>query len=129
MIYSRHLPQHPPLIERRHIGGTGSRSATLLPTNQPISSIDGAAYGEDRKAPSESSNPLSARHTLRKFYLAHSKSFKTLRSFASSTLNSAAMNVRQGGREGGDISAIFIHAGAGYHSLQNERIHLEACSE
>lgn len=28
-----------------------------------------------------------------------------------------------------DITAIFIHAGAGYHSTANEKIHLEACSE
>jgi len=27
------------------------------------------------------------------------------------------------------MAAIFIHAGAGYHSLQNEKVHLEACSE
>jgi len=27
------------------------------------------------------------------------------------------------------VSAVFIHAGAGYHSLTNETIHLEACSE
>ncbi|KAI2616265.1 N-terminal nucleophile aminohydrolase [Hypoxylon sp. NC1633] len=27
------------------------------------------------------------------------------------------------------VAAIFIHAGAGYHSTVNERIHLEACSE
>ncbi|KAI0133394.1 N-terminal nucleophile aminohydrolase [Hypoxylon sp. NC0597] len=27
------------------------------------------------------------------------------------------------------VSAIFIHAGAGYHSTANERIHLEACNE
>ncbi|KAI1506665.1 nucleophile aminohydrolase [Biscogniauxia marginata] len=27
------------------------------------------------------------------------------------------------------VAAIFIHAGAGYHSTANERIHLEACSE
>jgi hypothetical protein len=27
------------------------------------------------------------------------------------------------------VSAIFVHAGAGYHSLTNERIHLSACSE
>ncbi len=26
-------------------------------------------------------------------------------------------------------AAIFIHAGAGYHSQANEKIHLEACSE
>lgn len=25
--------------------------------------------------------------------------------------------------------AIFIHAGAGFHSRQNEKVHLEACSE
>lgn len=25
------------------------------------------------------------------------------------------------------IPAIFIHAGAGFHSIQNERFHLEAC--
>jgi len=33
------------------------------------------------------------------------------------------------GRRGGDICAIFVHAGAGYHSIQNEHIHLEACNE
>jgi len=31
--------------------------------------------------------------------------------------------------KGGPVAAIFIHAGAGYHSTANERIHLEACSE
>ncbi len=32
-------------------------------------------------------------------------------------------------RLGGDVCAIFVHAGAGYHSLQNEKIHLQACEE
>ncbi|KAL1967932.1 hypothetical protein VTN77DRAFT_2349 [Rasamsonia byssochlamydoides] len=32
-------------------------------------------------------------------------------------------------REGGDICAIYVHAGAGYHSHQNEKIHLEACND
>lgn len=32
-------------------------------------------------------------------------------------------------RLGGDVCAIFIHAGAGYHSVQNEKIHLAACEE
>jgi len=27
------------------------------------------------------------------------------------------------------VSAIFVHAGAGYHSTTNEHIHLGACSE
>jgi len=27
------------------------------------------------------------------------------------------------------ICAIFVHAGAGYHSIQNEDIHLQACNE
>ncbi|KAK3320936.1 nucleophile aminohydrolase [Cercophora scortea] len=27
------------------------------------------------------------------------------------------------------VAAIFIHAGAGYHSIANEKVHLEACSE
>ncbi|KAK0651446.1 nucleophile aminohydrolase [Cercophora newfieldiana] len=27
------------------------------------------------------------------------------------------------------VAAIFIHAGAGYHSVANEKVHLEACSE
>jgi len=27
------------------------------------------------------------------------------------------------------VAAIFVHAGAGYHSLANEKVHLEACSE
>ncbi|KAI0598641.1 nucleophile aminohydrolase [Biscogniauxia sp. FL1348] len=32
-------------------------------------------------------------------------------------------------RKRAPVSAIFIHAGAGYHSIANERIHLEVCSE
>lgn len=27
------------------------------------------------------------------------------------------------------VCAIFVHAGAGYHSVENEKKHLEACSE
>jgi len=27
------------------------------------------------------------------------------------------------------VAAVFIHAGAGYHSVTNEKVHLEACSE
>ena len=34
-----------------------------------------------------------------------------------------------GKRRGGDIAAIFVHAGAGFHSFQNEKIHLKACEE
>ncbi|KAI1260723.1 nucleophile aminohydrolase [Xylariaceae sp. FL1019] len=30
---------------------------------------------------------------------------------------------------GRPVSAIFIHAGAGYHSTANERVHLEACAD
>ncbi|KAL9100660.1 MAG: hypothetical protein Q9163_003987 [Psora crenata] len=30
-------------------------------------------------------------------------------------------------RLGGDVCAIFLHAGAGYHSVQNEKVHLAAC--
>ena len=32
-------------------------------------------------------------------------------------------------RLAGDVCAIFVHAGAGYHSLQNEKVHLLACEE
>jgi len=32
-------------------------------------------------------------------------------------------------RLGGDVCAIFVHAGAGYHSVQNENVHLQACAE
>lgn len=32
-------------------------------------------------------------------------------------------------RLAGDVCAIFVHAGAGFHSLQNERVHLSACEE
>lgn len=32
-------------------------------------------------------------------------------------------------RVAGDVCAIFVHAGAGFHSVQNERVHLEACEE
>lgn len=32
-------------------------------------------------------------------------------------------------RLAGDVCTIFVHAGAGYHSLQNEKVHLGACEE
>ncbi|KAH0287474.1 N-terminal nucleophile aminohydrolase [Aureobasidium namibiae CBS 147.97] len=32
-------------------------------------------------------------------------------------------------RNGADQPCIFVHAGAGYHSLQNEKIHLQACND
>ncbi|KAH0563262.1 hypothetical protein GP486_002173 [Trichoglossum hirsutum] len=32
-------------------------------------------------------------------------------------------------RKGGDICAIFVHAGAGYHSIENEALHLKACAD
>jgi taspase, threonine aspartase, 1 len=32
-------------------------------------------------------------------------------------------------REGGDISAIFVHAGAGFHSFANEKHHLSVCQD
>lgn len=36
---------------------------------------------------------------------------------------------RNRGRSGGDIAAIFVHAGAGYHNPQNETFHLQACND
>jgi taspase (threonine aspartase 1) len=36
-------------------------------------------------------------------------------------------SLRQGSRS--QVSAIFVHAGAGYHSTTNEHIHLGACDE
>ncbi|KAK5132418.1 hypothetical protein LTR08_009101 [Meristemomyces frigidus] len=32
-------------------------------------------------------------------------------------------------RKNGDVACIFVHAGAGYHSVQNEHIHLAACND
>lgn len=32
-------------------------------------------------------------------------------------------------QEGGDLCAIFVHAGAGYHSYQNEKLHLSAVND
>jgi taspase, threonine aspartase, 1 len=32
-------------------------------------------------------------------------------------------------QDGGDLSAIFIHAGAGFHSHQNEKFHLNAVND
>ncbi|KAL1971465.1 hypothetical protein VTN31DRAFT_2086 [Thermomyces dupontii] len=34
-----------------------------------------------------------------------------------------------GARNGGDLCAIYVHAGAGYHSPQNQRAHLETCND
>ena len=31
--------------------------------------------------------------------------------------------------DGGDLSAIFVHAGAGFHSHQNEKLHLNAVND
>lgn len=32
-------------------------------------------------------------------------------------------------RVAGDVCAIFVHAGAGFHSMANEKIHLQVCEE
>lgn len=32
-------------------------------------------------------------------------------------------------RKATDIAAIFVHAGAGFHSKDNEAYHLQACNE
>lgn len=39
------------------------------------------------------------------------------------------MFTNQRGRKASDIACIFVHAGAGYHSIQNEGVHLQACNE
>ncbi|KAI7096174.1 hypothetical protein KC352_g38877, partial [Hortaea werneckii] len=36
---------------------------------------------------------------------------------------------KRGHRKPTDIPCIFVHAGAGYHSVQNEQHHLGACNE
>lgn len=36
---------------------------------------------------------------------------------------------KRGRKIGGDTACIFVHAGAGYHSLANEMTHLTACNE
>ena len=41
----------------------------------------------------------------------------------------AASDMPQRRRLSGDVCAIFVHAGAGYHSFQNEKVHLAACEE
>jgi taspase (threonine aspartase 1) len=32
-------------------------------------------------------------------------------------------------QKGNDIAAIFVHAGAGFHSHNNEKAHLETCEK
>lgn len=39
------------------------------------------------------------------------------------------MPPRQQAPEGGDLCAIFVHAGAGFHSHSNEHNHLAACND
>jgi taspase (threonine aspartase 1) len=40
-----------------------------------------------------------------------------------------AEDKRFGGSKSPAVAAIFVHAGAGYHSTTNEHIHLSACKE
>lgn len=44
-------------------------------------------------------------------------------------INLAVSDMPQRRRLSGDVCAIFVHAGAGYHSFQNEKVHLAACEE
>ncbi|KKY17966.1 putative asparaginase family protein [Phaeomoniella chlamydospora] len=39
------------------------------------------------------------------------------------------MPSRSRGREAGDLCAIFVHAGAGFHSYSNEKVHLATCQD
>ena len=45
------------------------------------------------------------------------------------TIDLATSDMPQRRRLSGDVCAIFVHAGAGYHSFQNEKVHLAACEE
>lgn len=36
---------------------------------------------------------------------------------------------KSGGAGGGGIATIYVHAGAGFHSVQNEHLHLQACEK
>ncbi|KAI9837139.1 MAG: hypothetical protein M1838_004899 [Thelocarpon superellum] len=45
------------------------------------------------------------------------------------TRNAAGMFSRSPKGKGNDLCAIFVHAGAGYHSRENEMNHLQACSD
>ena len=44
-------------------------------------------------------------------------------------IDSASADLPKRRRLAGDVCTIFVHAGAGYHSLQNERVHMSACEE
>lgn len=41
----------------------------------------------------------------------------------------ATADMPQRRRLSGDVCAVFVHAGAGYHSFQNEKVHLAACED
>ena len=45
------------------------------------------------------------------------------------SIDLATSDMPQRRRLSGDVCAIFVHAGAGYHSFQNEKVHLAACEE
>jgi hypothetical protein len=47
----------------------------------------------------------------------------------STHVNLIKMFSNKRGRKFGDTACIFVHAGAGYHSVANEMIHLAACNE
>lgn len=43
--------------------------------------------------------------------------------------NMLGRNERGRNRRGADLACIFVHAGAGFHSRENEFHHLKACQE
>jgi hypothetical protein len=54
----------------------------------------------------------------------------TSKSISATLVNTEQARVSRSSQRGPqDIYAIFVHAGAGYHSYQNEEAHLQACNE
>lgn len=46
-----------------------------------------------------------------------------------STMAGVFHRASRSSRRPNDCAAVFVHAGAGYHSVQNEMVHLKACEE
>jgi hypothetical protein len=75
----------------------------------------------------------SSYQTFRRIQATHSPSWKSVDFDTESTTGldvSSTMFIRsQQKSQQLQVSTIFVHAGAGYHSKQNEPFHLKACSE
>jgi taspase (threonine aspartase 1) len=101
-------------------GRTGKNKVEILPS--PLRSGDPTPFESDRNDPPLSSASMEQIGKMNREI--HGRS-----AISVGPAIDGAGDKRFGASLSASVAAIFVHAGAGYHSTTNEHIHLSACKE